>query len=68
MNIGVVPLASSIVIFLFALAVFDQFFVRRKPCQLLGIITIFVGFLGGRGVFGVCRFLLIRGSGRAAGN
>ena len=39
-NAVVIPLASCIVSFIFALAVLDQFLVRRKPYQLIWMIGL----------------------------
>jgi hypothetical protein len=45
MNIGIVPLLSSIISFIFALTVLDQFFARRKPYQLIWAIGLFMYFV-----------------------
>jgi len=45
MNITVIPLASSIVSFVFGVAVLDQFFARRKPYQLVWAIGLFMYFI-----------------------
>lgn len=44
MNI-VLPLLSSIVAFVFALTVLDQFFAHRKPYQLVWTISLFMYFI-----------------------
>jgi len=41
----ILPLISSIVAFIFALTVLDQFFARRKPYQLLWSIGLFMYFI-----------------------
>ena len=45
MNIAVIPLASSVISFIFAVAVLDQFFARRKPYQLIWAIGLFMYFI-----------------------
>jgi len=45
MNIAVIPLVSSVVSLVFALTVLDQFFVRRKPYQLVWTIGLFMYFI-----------------------
>lgn len=42
MGIGVIPLISAIVSFIFALTVLDQYFARRQPFQLLWTIGLFM--------------------------
>jgi len=42
----IIPLISTIVSLIFALAVLDQFFARRKPYQLVWAIGIFMYFIG----------------------
>jgi len=42
----VLPFASSIISLIFALAVLDQFFARRKPYQLVWAIGLFMYFIG----------------------
>ena len=42
MNVGILPLISSIVSFIFALTVLDQYFARRKPYQLVWSIGLFM--------------------------
>lgn len=42
MNVGILPLISSIVSFIFAITVLDQYFARRKPYQLLWSIGLFI--------------------------
>lgn len=41
----VLPLLSTIVAFVFAVTVLDQFFARRKPCQLIWAISLFMYFI-----------------------
>lgn len=43
--ISYIPLASSIVSLVFAITVFDQFFARRKPYQLVWAIGFFMYFI-----------------------
>lgn len=67
MNLAVLPLISSIVSLVFMLTVLDQFFVRRKPYQLvwvIGLFLYFTGFLRSREVFGVYRVPLVHGFSR----
>lgn len=67
MNLAVLPLISSIVSLVFMLTVLDQFFVRRKPYQLvwaIGLFLYFAGFLRSREVFGVYRVPLVHGFSR----
>ncbi len=45
MNIAVIPFISAVVSFIFALAVLDQFFARRKPYQLIWAIGLFMYFI-----------------------
>ncbi len=45
MNIVVIPFISAVVSFIFALAVLDQFFARRKPYQLIWAIGLFMYFV-----------------------
>ncbi len=45
MNITVIPLASSIISFIFALIVIDQFFARRRPYQIIWAIGLFMYFV-----------------------
>ncbi|MFQ6122577.1 MAG: hypothetical protein ACE5LA_05920 [Dehalococcoidales bacterium] len=45
MNIALIPLSSSVVSFVFAVTVLDQFFARRKPYQLVWAIGLFMYFL-----------------------
>ncbi len=45
MNVGIIPLISSIVSFVFAVAVLDQYFARRKPFQLVWAIGLFMYFV-----------------------
>ncbi len=52
MNIAL-PLTSSIVSLIFALAVLDQFFARRKPYQLIWAIGLFMFFIATGSVFWV---------------
>jgi hypothetical protein len=42
MGIGIIPLISAIVSFIFALTVLDQYFARRQPFQLLWTIGLFM--------------------------
>ena len=42
MNVGILPLISSIVSFIFAVTVLDQYFARRKPYQLVWSIGLFM--------------------------
>lgn len=42
----VMPLISSVVSFLFAITVLDQFFARRQPYQLVWSVGLFLYFLG----------------------
>ena len=42
MGIGIIPLISAIVSFIFALTVVDQYFARRQPFQLLWTIGLFM--------------------------
>ena len=44
MNIAIIPLASSIISLIFALAILDQYFARRKPYQLVWAIGLFLYF------------------------
>jgi hypothetical protein len=46
MNILSIPLISSIVSLIFALVVLDQFFVGRKPYQLVWVSGLFMFFIG----------------------
>lgn len=39
---GYIPLATAIISFLFAIAVLDQYFARRKPFQLLWAVGLFM--------------------------
>jgi hypothetical protein len=41
-NIGFLPLTSSIISFVFAITVLDQYFARRKPYQLIWAIGLFM--------------------------
>ncbi len=45
MNISVIPLASSVISFVFAVTVLDQFFARRKSYQLVWAIGLFMYFI-----------------------
>ncbi len=45
MNLAVLPLISSIVSLVFALAVLDQYFARRKPYQLVWAIGLIMYFI-----------------------
>jgi hypothetical protein len=45
MNAAIMPLISSIVSFIFAATVLDQFFARRKPYQLIWAIGLFMYFI-----------------------
>ena len=42
MNIGIIPLISTIVSFVFAVTVLDQYFARRQPFQFLWTIGLFM--------------------------
>ncbi|MGP8079276.1 MAG: hypothetical protein ACLPVI_02055 [Dehalococcoidales bacterium] len=42
MDIGIIPLISAIISFVFALTVLDQYFARRQPFQLLWTIGLFM--------------------------
>ena len=42
MGIGIIPLISTIVSFIFALTVLDQYFARRQPFQFLWTIGLFM--------------------------
>ena len=42
MGIGIIPLVSTIISFIFALTVLDQYFARRQPFQLLWTIGLFM--------------------------
>ena len=42
MNASVLPLASCIISFIFALTVLDQFLAKRKPYQLVWAIGLFM--------------------------
>lgn len=42
MNIAIIPLATALVSFIFAMIVLDQFFARRKPYQLIWAIGLFI--------------------------
>ena len=42
MNIGIIPLISTIVSFIFGITVLDQYFARRQPFQLLWTIGLFM--------------------------
>jgi hypothetical protein len=42
LNIGILPLISSVVSFIFAITVLDQYFARRKPYQLVWSIGLFM--------------------------
>ena len=42
MNIGIIPLISAIVSFIFGITVLDQYFARRQPFQLLWTIGLFM--------------------------
>ena len=42
MNIGIIPLISTIVSFVFGVTVLDQYFARRQPFQLLWTIGLFM--------------------------
>ena len=45
MNISIIPLASSIISFFFALTVLDQFFARRRAYQLVWAMGLFMYFI-----------------------
>ncbi|MBI4188380.1 MAG: hypothetical protein HY529_04135 [Chloroflexi bacterium] len=45
MNIGLLPLLSSVISFIFAVTVLDQFFARRRPYQLIWAIGLFMYFI-----------------------
>jgi len=47
----VLPLLSSIVAFVFAVTVLDQFFARRKPYQLTWAIGLFRFLTQSRGIW-----------------
>ena len=47
----IVPLVSAIVSFVFAVAVLDQFFARRKPYQLIWTVGLFMYFIATGSVF-----------------
>lgn len=42
MNVGIIPLISTIVSFVFGITLLDQFFARRRPFQLLWTIGLFM--------------------------
>ena len=42
MGIGIIPLISAIISFIFGIAVLDQYFARRQPFQLLWTIGLFM--------------------------
>jgi hypothetical protein len=42
MNVGIIPLISAIVSFIFGITVLDQYFARRQPFQLLWTIGLFM--------------------------
>ncbi|OGO32376.1 MAG: hypothetical protein A2Z29_02160 [Chloroflexi bacterium RBG_16_56_11] len=46
MNIAIIPLISTIVSFVFAMVVFDQFLARRQPYQLVWALGLFMYFIG----------------------
>ena len=45
MNIVIIPLISTVVSFVFAVTVLDQFFARRKPYQLIWAIGLLMYFI-----------------------
>src|SRR3972149_1625724 len=45
MNFAVIPLVSTIVSFVFAVIVLDQFLAKRKPYQLIWAIGLFMYFI-----------------------
>jgi len=47
----IIPLVSAIVSFVFAVTVLDQFFVRRKPYQLIWAVGLFMYFIATGSVF-----------------
>jgi hypothetical protein len=42
MNIGIIPLISAIISFIFGITILDQYFARRQPFQLLWTIGLFM--------------------------
>ena len=42
MNLGIIPLISTVVAFVFGITVLDQYFARRRPFQLLWAIGLFM--------------------------
>ena len=42
MNIGIIPLISAIISFIFGMTILDQYFARRQPFQLLWTIGLFM--------------------------
>jgi hypothetical protein len=42
MNMGIIPLISAIVSFIFGITILDQYFARRQPFQLLWTIGLFM--------------------------
>ncbi len=53
MNIAVIPLVSTVVSFVFAVTVLDQFFAHRKLYQLIWAIGLFMFFIATGSVFWV---------------
>jgi hypothetical protein len=53
MNIAIIPFVSTLVSFIFAMTVLDQFFARRKPYQLVWTIGLLMYCISSGAEFGV---------------